>query len=689
MNSDSFGDDSRGIRVGVDIGGTFTDIIAFDPETDETRIRKVPSTPSRPADGVIDGLEQLVNLTRVDPEDITALSHGSTVAINALIEHSGARTGLLVTDGFAAIPLARHGEKPDTDVKNPRYQQPAPLVPQDLVYGVPERVDASGAIRRPLDESAVRDAVTELQSEGVDSIAVCLLFSFLNPNHEVRIRELINEIYPECAVSLSSEIAPRIREYPRLATTTVSAYVDPIVGTYLSSLERQMADRRIEPDVLSMMLSHGGLTTFDSASDRPASTVLSGPAAGVQGALFTARLTGDENIVTMDMGGTSCDIAIAPDREPLTTTEKEIEQNPISIPMVDIQSIGAGGGTIARVESGRLQVGPDSAGADPGPVCYDRGGEQVTITDANAVLGRLSSDTKLAGGIVPDVEAATETIRAQIAEPLDLSTTEAAAGILQVVNSQMKKELSLSLTKTGCDPREFALLVFGGAGPMHAPAIARELSIHRVVVPPLPGINSAVGLLTTDRRRIYERSQVDRLEKAPLAEVFASLEQRALEEITSTGVREGQIDFIRELELRYSGQSYELTIELSDDQTPAAIRDAFNTQHEETFGHVSDQPIETMTFRIIAVVETEKLSERSLVSGTDGGSEPSTVAKRSVYFEGGYRETPVLLRSNLDRGSTFEGPAIIEQVDTTVVVEPETNAKVDDYGNIILTEVGG
>lgn len=680
--------DENDVRVGVDIGGTFTDIIAFDPVAETVRIEKVPSTPSNPANGVIDGLEALFDRTRIVPGDVTMLSHGSTVTINALIEHAGAQTGLLVTEGFTGVPLARHGEKPPGQVKNPRYQQPEPYVPQNRVREVPERIDAEGTVLKSLDEAATRDAVATLRDEGVESIAVCLLFSFLNPEHERRVREIVEEVHPECAVTLSSEVAPRIREYPRLSTTTISAYVDPILTAYLADLEQMLAERDVAPDVLTMMLSHGGLTTFPAAADEPASTVLSGPAAGVQGALFTARLTGDRNVVTMDMGGTSCDIAIAPDREPVTTTEKEIEQNPVSVPLIDVQAIGAGGGTIARVESGRLRVGPDSAGADPGPVCYGKGGQRATITDANAVLGRLSPESKLAGDISVDVQAAADAIRERIGEPLDLSVTEAAAGILEVVNNKMKKELSLALTKQGFDPREFSLVVYGGAGPMHAPAIANELHIERVVVPPRPGINSAVGLLTTDRRRLYERSRVDSLEEAPIDSTFQNLESEATEDIAETDVPADAISFERELEMRYAGQPYELTIPLAEcgDRSPASLRAAFDERHREAYGHVSDQSVETMTYRVVSTVTTDKLTEASLVDHEDASDTATERTTREVYFQGARHATPIYRRETLGPGATFQGPAIVEQSDTTVVVEPDMAARVDTYGNLVITE---
>lgn len=673
--------ESDRVRVGVDIGGTFTDILAFDPVADSTWMEKVPSTPANPAEGVVRGLEQLFERTSLSPENVAMLSHGSTVTINALIEHTGANTALLVTEGFTGIPLARHGEKPDTEVKNPRYQQPDPYVPQKRVHEAAERVSADGEIIEPLDEAAAVETIEALRENDVESVAIALLFSFLNPQHEQRLAELFEQYHPECAVSLSSEIAPRIREYPRLSTTTVSAYVDPILSSYLGNLADRLATRGIEPESLSMMLSHGGLTSFEAAADRPASTVLSGPAAGVQGALYAASDETATDIVTMDMGGTSCDIAIAPGREPVTTTEMEIDQSPISVPLVDIQAIGAGGGTIARATGGRLRVGPDSAGADPGPVCYGRGGEEVTVTDANAVLGRLNPDSILGGGLEINLESARTAVRKRIADPLELSVTDAAAGVLAVVNNKMKKELSLALTQRGYDPRGFALVVYGGAGPMHAPAIARELSIDRVIIPPRPGINSAVGLLATDRKRLYERSDIERLEAAPLSEQFASLEETALGELPDVPTE--AVSFERELELRYAGQSYDLSVTAPAGRSATVLREAFDQKHSEAYGHVSDQPVETMTYRLTVTADTEKLGVNSLATERQSvQSQPAE--RRSVYFGEQFRDTPVYERSQLGVDASFEGPAIVEQTDTTVIVEPGMTASLDAVDNLVL-----
>lgn len=669
------------VRVGVDIGGTFTDILAFDPTNDTTWMEKVPSTPSNPAEGVVTGLEQLFARTALSPADVTMLSHGSTVTINALIEHTGAKMALLVTEGFTGIPMARYGEKPETEVKNPRYQQPQPYVPQRRVCEISERIDADGEVVEPLDEAAAIETIETLRAEGVESIAVGLLFSFLNPEHERQLAALIAEHHPDCAVSLSSDVAPRIREFPRTSTTTVSAYVDPILSGYLRDLSEEFSRRGIEPDSLSMMLSHGGLTTFEAAADRPASTVLSGPAAGVQGALYAADEQTATDIVTMDMGGTSCDIAIAPDREPITTTEMEVEQNPISVPMVDIQAIGAGGGTIARASGGRLRVGPDSAGADPGPVCYGRGGTDVTVTDANAVLGRLNPDAILGGGLEIELEEARDAVRRDIADPLGLSKTEAAAGVLAVVNNKMKKELSLALTQQGYDPRDFALVVYGGAGPMHAPAIAKELSIDRVIVPPCPGINSAVGLLATDRKRLYERSVVERLETASVDRHFESLEEEALADLPEVPTE--AVSFERELELRYAGQSYDLRVQAPEGKPTTALREAFDTQHQEAYGHVSDQPVETMTYRLTVTIDTDKLATDSMAADRQRvQTQPDS--HRQVYFGDRYHDVPVYERSRLGARAEFEGPAIVEQTDTTVVVEPGMTASLDEFDNLVL-----
>lgn len=674
------------VRVGVDVGGTFTDVLAFDPDHDTVWIEKVPSTSPNPCEGVIDGFDALVDRAGIDPGDVTTFAHGTTVAVNALIERGGARTGLLVTDGFSGVPLARHGEKPPDEVKNPRFRQPATYVPQERVYGVPERVGSDGEVVESLDEATTREAIESLRDDDVESIAVCLLFSFLRPEHERRVAEIVADVHPDCSVTLSSDVAPRIREFPRLSTTVISAYVTPVLTDYLADLERRLDERGVDPEALLAMLSHGGLTTFAEAASTTAGIVLSGPAAGVRGALFTAESVGEENVVTMDMGGTSCDVAIAPDGEPVTTIEKSFDQHPVSVPMIDVQTIGAGGGTIASVRGGRLRVGPDSAGADPGPVCYGRGGRAVTVTDANAVVGRLGPDATLAGGLSIDREAAIDAVRQQIADPLDLSVTEAATGILAIVNDEMKKELSLALTREGVDPRAFSLVVYGGAGPMHATPIARELDLDRVIVPPHPGINSAVGLLTTHRSRLFERSRVDPVPDAPIDEVFGELEAEARGEHESAGRCPDSVTVEGALELRYAGEPYELTLVDLEDSSPESLQEAFDERHREVYGHVSEKPVETMTYRVVSTVEMETLDAEALVAADDGLGDHGARTTRDVYFDGAYRSTSVYDRRSLDPSSVVEGPAIVEQTDATVVVDPDATARVGPHGSLVITQ---
>lgn len=674
------------LRVGVDVGGTFTDIVAFSPKSDDFRITKTPSTPSNPEDGVIDGLRQLFEETGYGPDDVTSLSHGSTVTLNTLIEHTGAHTAMLHTEGFDAIPVARRGNRPLAEVKNPRYSAPEAYIPQRFVYGIPERVDSAGNVIEPLAEDAAKQTIQHLKEVGVESIGVCFLFSFLNPSHECRVRELIQEIHPDCSVSLSSEVSPRIREYPRFSTTATNAYVARKLNHYLSRLKERLDDEGINSDELTMMLSHGGVTRFEDVPRRPIQTVLSGPAAGVQGGLFAADLADAKNVVTIDMGGTSCDISIATDGVPLTTTDAEIDGHPVSVPMVDIQTIGAGGGTIARVEEDRLRVGPESAGADPGPVCYGQDGRDITVTDANAVLGRLSPDTTLAGGLSLDVDAAERAMEAQIADPLGLSVHEAAAGIFDVVNAKMEKELSVSLIQKGYDPREFTLLPYGGAGPMHASAIAQDLSIGQLVVPAWPGVNSAVGLLTSNRKAIYETSRIDRLTEAPLETTFDELRRTAYEDLRRADVDAGDATYEQEIEIRYSKEPYELEIPFSEGESAQTLRERFSTVHRDTYGHTSEKSLETMTYRVTIQLETDKPTGETIGDVmTDETDEWRGVPTRSVYFDGSFVDTPIYQRRAIPAGGTFEGPAIIEQVDTTIVVNPEMAATVDGYGNVLLS----
>jgi N-methylhydantoinase A len=677
------------VRIGVDVGGTFTDLLAQDTDG-ATAVRKVPSTPSNPAIGVVDALEALFDTTPIDPGEVESLFHGSTVTTNALLERTGAETGLLLTDGFDAVPVVGTQARPTAETINPFYSGREFLVPPRRTEGIPERVEHDGSVATALNEAAVREAVAEFESQGVESIAVCYLFSFLEPGHEERTREIILEEYPECHVSISSATAPRIREYKRLSTTAIDAYVAPSMEAYLRELDAELDALGVPNQQRFFMLSHGGLVPFETAAENGCRTLLSGPAAGVTAGAFVGEELGYSNLVTMDMGGTSCDVSIVADGDIPETTDSEPGGFPLSVPTVDIGAIGAGGGTLATVKDGRLRVGPESAGAEPGPVCYGQGGTDPTVTDANVVLGRLSRDSLLGGEIDVAAERAEAAIAECIGEPLGMSAVEAAAAILELVTDEMRTEIRLRLSRRGHDPREFTLFAYGGAGPTHASRLAGRLEVPRVIVPRRPGVNSAFGLLTTDIQGEHARSDLQLLMETSPAEIdrqFAELERAATETRRAEGFDPDAVDTERRLDLRYEGQGYEISVRLDGDDALQrdTIRDRFGRIHEQRYGHRGDEPLEIVTYRVASTVPVE--SRRAAVDGPDRSlaRSPDPNLTRSVYDidEGSFRETPVYDRTAL-AGSSLRGPAVVEQLDTTIMIEPGQHATFDNRGNATI-----
>ncbi|MGZ3327774.1 MAG: hydantoinase/oxoprolinase family protein, partial [Xanthobacteraceae bacterium] len=501
--------------VGVDTGGTFTDLIAVEQNTGELRRAKVPSVSSDPSAAVLDAMDKLF-AEGIDPADISLFVHGTTVATNALLEGKGVRTGLLITRGFRAVYEARGWSQPrGSDLLDTFYQKPPLLASQWLTEEVRERLDYRGEVVTALDEAGLRDSVHRLKAKGVEALAVCFLFSFLNPVHERRAAEIVAEIAPECRISLSSNVLPVIREYPRLSTTVIDAYVGPTIADYLMRLERRLIERGLKTPQLFLMQSNGGLMRISLGARHPNQTLLSGPAAGVIAGAELARVTRRRHVITFDMGGTSTDISVIVDGRLLETTQGQIAGQDIGTPMLRVRTLGAGGGTIAWIgKDGLLKVGPRSAGSMPGPACYGRGGEEPTVTDANVALGALSADTVLAGSLRLDAARAARAIES-VAKPLGLDVLQGAAGILRIVNTQMAVDHRLALQEQGQDPRKFALVAFGGAGPLHAAALARSVGIPTVLVPPYPGLNCAIGMLQTSVRHSYLKSEVGVLSRFP------------------------------------------------------------------------------------------------------------------------------------------------------------------------------
>jgi N-methylhydantoinase A len=683
-------------RVTVDTGGTFSDFVFFNEDSGEISITKVPSTPKEPFQAVLNGVKELID-QGVGADEVSFFCHGTTVGTNALLEEKGAKTGLLVTQGFRGIYEVMEqtrGYGPAT--YDLFFEKPKLLAPPYLTEEIPERVDFKGNALKAIDIETSREAVRRLKRKGVQSVAVCFLFSFLNPDHELKIKELFAQEFPEARLSLSYEVLPQIREFYRLSTTVINAYIQPVMATYLSHLESRMRAMGVTTPKLYIMQSNGGVSTFKGSAEKPVATVLSGPAGGVIASMGTCERVGINNIITFDMGGTSCDVALIHQGNPVITTQGKINLRPIALPMLDIHTVSAGGGTIARIDAvGGLQVGPDSAGADPGPVCYDRGGENITVTDANMVCGVLDPDHFLGGRMKLDKSKAERVLKEKIAKPLKLDLLEAADGVLKIIDAKMEEAIKAVSSARGYDIRDFTLVAFGGGGPMHAGRMARDLGIPSVLVPLTPGVHSALGLLMSDVKHDYVRSKLVGLDDLDLTEInhlFHQLIERAKGDLHSEGFSEEEIKIEPYFDLRYAGQGYELTVPApmppftKHDLT--LMRGRFDTLHEQNSGHKAEsEPVELVSLRLISLglVPQAQLSPGKV---TGRKVEAAKTGERKVFFgkEHGVLTTKVYNRDRFEPGHKITGPAIVEQLDTTTVIQPEQEATVDEYRNIIIKE---
>jgi N-methylhydantoinase A len=683
-------------RVTVDTGGTFSDFVYLNEETGELSIAKLPSTPDDPSRAILAGIGTLF-AQGARASDIGYFCHGTTVGTYALLEGKGAKTGLLVTEGFRAIyPVGEQARPYGAAIFDVLYDKPALLVPPSRTGEVKERVDFRGNVLRALDEAALRDTVRELAAQGIESIAVCLLFSFLHPEHEARARDIILEELPNCSVSLSCEVLAQIREYYRLSTTVINAYLQPILARYIAQLEARLGVAGIATRQKYIMQSNGGMASFQTASRRAVTTLLSGPAGGVTAGVVVSRMMGLENIITFDMGGTSCDVALIKDGEPLVSNRGKIEGRDLAVPMLDINTVSAGGGTIAEVDRfGVLQVGPHSAGALPGPAAYGRGGAAPTITDCNLVLGYLSQDNFLGGKVRLDAAKARAALETKVARPLGLGLAEAADGIIRIIDVKMEEAIKAISTMRGHDLRDFMLLAFGGAGPLHAGRIARDLGMAGIIVPLYPGVFSAMGLLMADVRHDYMRSKLTPLEEvvpADMNEMFEQLAALAQAQLAGDGFAPARIRIERALDMRYAGQGYEIALACRAPPIEAGhlqeLRAAFDAQHKSMFGHTAPQEaVEIVSYRVRGIglvppVQMPKFKPAGRRLG-DAWRE-----RRRVRFDGGDVDCPVYQRERLDVGSSFAGPAILDQLDSTTVICPGQVARVDEWKNLIVTEGG-
>lgn len=679
--------------IGVDTGGTFTDLVAFEAETGEMRVAKVPSVPQDPSTAVTNVLAELF-ATGIKPTDVRFLAHGTTVGTNALLEQKGVRAGLLITRGFSAVYEARSWSRPSgADLFDTFYQKPPLLAPQKWTCEITERVNYAGEVLTALDEAEVRSAARLLRARGVESIAVCYLFSFLNPAHEERTAAILAEEAPEIRVSLSSRVLPVIREYPRLSTTVVDAYVGPIIERYLLRLVERLQHIGVGTPQAYLMQSNGGLMRMTVGARYPNQTLLSGPAGGVVASIDLAARTGKSHIVTFDMGGTSTDICVIVDGRAEETSESRLGGQDVGTPALQIRTLGAGGGAIAAIgRDGLLKVGPDSAGALPGPACYGRGGELATVTDANLLLGVFGTDSLLGARMTLDRGRAERAVQT-LAQRLHLDLTETAAGIVRIVNNNMSIALRLTLQEQGHDPRRFALVAFGGGGPIHAPQIARELRIPCVLVPVRPGLNSAMGMLQTRVRHRYLKSSIGLLASFPVERmnrIFADLLEQAREDIRAEGFMESEAVITRQIDLRYLHQGYQLTVNCPAREIAAGDREelkrGFDALHLRVYGqNAESEEAEVVTFRLLAELEVPKLQLREQAAG-DGDSARARKGTRALYdFDAKrYVDAPVYQRERLRPGDSIAGPAIVEQFDATTVIGAGQGAQVDGYGNLLI-----
>jgi N-methylhydantoinase A len=652
----------REARLGVDVGGTFTDLVAVSDGRLVTA--KVPSTTRDQSDAVM----ACVRAADVDPKRVSAFVHGTTVATNALLERKGARTALVTTEGFRdIIEIARQNRPALYDLTRDR---PAAIVPRDLRFTVAERMGPAGPLR-PLDDAALGTVVSAISRSDVESVAVCLLFSFLHPEHERRVGQALCNALEGTHVSLSSEVLPEVREYERFSTTVADAYLAPKLGDYLANLARRVTAAGMPPPFV--MQSSGGSLGVEDARRRPAACVLSGPAGGVVGAAHIAGASGYGDVLSFDMGGTSTDVAVVVDGVVQGTTGSVVAGVPVRFPMVDVHTVSAGGGSIAWSDAGgALRVGPGSAGAVPGPAAYARGGGDPTVTDANLVLGYLADGARLGGEVTLHRGRSVEALT-RLGESIGLDAMEAARGVVRVANAEMVRALRVVSVERGFDPREFALVAFGGAGPMHACALAEELEMPKVVVPRASGVLSALGLAISNLRRDYVRPWVGLLQDAHeerLEAVFADMEARAAQDLEECRCE-------RYADLRYRGQSFELTV---DAQRIRELTSRWHEAHEHRYGYrMESEDIELVALRVVATIPTAPPELRE----TEAAG-PVSTRHRRASFDARWVDAPVLRRATMGRGSEVEGPAIVELDEATCVVRPWWSGGIDHVGNLVL-----
>ena len=682
------------VQVAVDTGGTFSDFTYLD-ESGALRSFKVPSTPAEPERAVIQGLTKIVD-DGVRPDLIDLFIHGTTVGTNTLLQEHGSKTALVITEGFDAIYEVQEQARPyGKEIFNIRYQRPKLLVDRQNVIEIPERIGSKGEVVREIDLDVTRARLETLKTENVSGVAICLLFSFINPGHERAVRRIAEEVLPGVQVTLSSEICPFIREYYRLSTTVINAYLRPKMDRYLSQLDRAISDLGVLTKKRYVMQSNGGVGSITSTAERPVSTLMSGLAGGVMASLSILEKAGLAHGISFDMGGTSCDVAVTEGRVVEIRDRFDIDGRHICLPSVQVETLSAGGGTLAWVDDGgALHVGPESAGAVPGPVAYGRGGEIPTVTDCNVTLGYLGNRDEVKGHLTLDVEAAERAIQERLAAPLDLSLESAALGALKVVDIKMAEAVRALATSKGLDLREFTLIAFGGAGPLHASRIMRELNLKQVLIPARPGVTSALGLLQADVKHEFistKPQSLVQLSAETVRDIFSGLEEDAFGKFDEEGFPRSSVMLERYMDLRYQGQGYELSVAVDvDGLDTQRVRSDFDELHAKKFGHAAgSQPVEVMSYRLIGRAAPDRDQSVFDVLPMSGVKGLETRVRSGIFDVDGSPERfemLVMQRDMMEINGIYEGPLVIEQSDTTTLVIPRQTAELDSQGNIIIKD---
>jgi N-methylhydantoinase A len=680
-------------RLGIDVGGTFTDLLLFNEDTGEMLLTKTPSTSSDQSIGVLNGIHRIADLAKINPSQIGLILHGTTVATNAVLEAKGALVGLITTAGFEQILHVARSQTPGPLAGWIIMQKPEPMAPLEFTRGVSARMSARGKELALLDEEEVRRHIKSLYDGGIEALTVALINSFANPGHEQRIKQIAEELYPDLPITISTDILPEFREYERALTTVMNSYVRPKMSNYLSGMEQKLSEGQLAPTV-NIVRSDGGVMSLQAAKDKPVHSLLSGPSGGAVAASYVGHLCGYSNVISFDMGGTSTDVAVSFDGRPTIARETRIGYYPVKVRSVDVRTVGAGGGSIAYVPlTGALRVGPQSAGADPGPACYGQGGEEPTVTDANVVVGYLPPS--LLGGEMPLNEELAQRAVQKIADSMGIPLYEAARGIIDIVNENMFGALRLVTVQRGLDPRDFCLVAFGGAGPLHANDLARLTGSWPVIIPPTPGVLSALGFLHSDIRNEFSQTLIQTLDKIDhrrMKETLLSLAAQAREWLTVEGIPADcqQVDY--EADVRYYRQGYEfpIAVDPSGFETKGGMEKLvvdFKEVHERNYGFNIDSLIEIVNMRAIGVGSVRKVELPKFdADGKDASH--AQIEQHRIHYQGRFSIAPIYARLQLRPGNIVRGPAIVTQTDATTVILPDYYGEVDSYLNILIRPNG-